>query len=138
MENEEDIDNDSSIIWMSFGASRDLFLRHNYSVSLNTHNLVKPKFSTYKLNFSSGSLIQIKPQINSFWSHQLPASAETGKGLHIMLRFLTHIEEKSYDGEVSQFFSDTSTSKSKSGGASYCSTISPETEKVKRMLYESE
>jgi len=54
---------------------------------------------------------------------------DTEKSLHILLRFMMNVEEKSYDGDFSNLFSENSTS----GRISYCSNISPETEKVKRL-----
>jgi hypothetical protein len=58
MINELNIEAGSSIIYMSFGAPRDLLLRYHASKKLNTLSASeKPKFSRYKLNFESGSLV---------------------------------------------------------------------------------
>jgi len=64
----------------------------------------------------------MKPPTNSFWSHELPWSADTLEGLLILLKFMINVEEK--------FLNESSTSTSKSDRLS-CSTISPETEKLK-------
>jgi len=133
MDNEEDIDIGSSIVWMSFGAPRDILLKHRSLEQLNTQsNIEKPKFSIYKFNFPSGSLIQMKPLTTSFWIPELSESDDTQKGLHFLLRFMMS-DENSGDGDLHYFSSQKSTSKSKSDKVSYCSTISPETEKVKRL-----
>jgi len=67
MDNEEVINIGSSIIWMSVGAPRDLLLKHRSFEQLNTPSYIeKPKFSIYKFNFPSGSLIQMKPPTTNF------------------------------------------------------------------------
>jgi len=136
MDNEEDIDIGSSIVWMSFGAPRDILLKHRSFEQLNTpSNIEKPKFSIYKFNFPSGSLIQMKPLTTSFWIPELSKSDDTQKGLHFLLRFMMSDENSGDggDGDLHYFSSQKSTSKSRSDKVSYCSTISPETEKVKRL-----
>lgn len=95
-------------------------------------NLKKPKFSIYKFNLPCGSLLQMKPPINSFWSHELLASANTEKSLHILLKFTMNVEEKSYDDDMTNFFIKSSSSNDSSDSVSVCSTISPETAKVIR------
>jgi len=62
MHNEEDMDTGSSVIWMSFGDPSDLLLRY---IPNTLSNEEKPKFSIYKFNLPSGSLIQMKPPINN-------------------------------------------------------------------------
>jgi len=58
MDNEEDVDIGSSIIWMSFGVPWDLLLKHqSFEQFSGQSNLQKEKFSIYKFNFPSGSLI---------------------------------------------------------------------------------
>jgi len=134
MDNEEDINIGSSIIWMSVGAPRDLLLKHRSFEQLNTpSNIKKPKFSSYKFNFSSGSLIQMKPPTTNFWSPELLESDDTETGLQFLLKFMVNVEENSCDSDFNYFCSDNSTSKSNSDKVSHCSTISPETEKVKRL-----
>jgi len=115
---------------MSFGPPRDLLLTSSEHPS-TLSNLEKPKFSSYKFNLPCGSLLQMKPPINSFWSHELLASANTEKSLHIILKFTMNVEEKSYDDDMSNFFISSSSSSS-SDSVSDCSTISPETAKVIR------
>jgi len=137
--NEEDIDISSSVIWMSVGAPRDLLLKHHSFEQSNTpSNIEKPKFSVYKFNFPSGSLIQMKPPTTCFWSPELLESDDTEKGLHFLLRFVMTVEENSCDDDFNYFCSDNSTSKSKSDKVSHCSTISPDTEKVKRLQSQSD
>jgi len=137
--NEEDIDISSSVIWMSVGAPRDLLLKHHSFEQSNTpSNIEKPKFSVYKFNFPSGSLIQMKPPTTCFWSPELLESDDTEKGLHFLLRFMMTVEENSCDDDFNYFCSDNSTSKSKSDNLSHCSTISPVTEKVKRLKSQSD
>jgi len=75
----------------------------------------------------------MKRPTNCFWSRELAESSDTEKGLHILLRFMINVEEKSYDGDFSYSFTENSKSTSKSNQVSQCSTISPETEKVKRL-----
>jgi len=134
VDNEEDIDIDSSIIWMSVGAPRDVLLKHHSFEEVSTSsNIEKPKFSIYKFNFPSGSLIQMKPPTTTFWSPELSHSDDTEKGLHFLLRFMMNVEEDSCDGDFNYFCSENSTSKSKSEKVSHCSTISPETQKVKKL-----
>jgi len=115
---------------MSFGAPRDVLLKRHSFEELNTQ---KPKFSIYKFNFPSGSLIQIKPPTSSLWSLELSVRVNTKRDLHILLRFMTNVEEKSYDGDFSNLFSENSISGSQSDRISHCSTISPETKKLKRL-----
>jgi len=55
-------------------------------------------------------------------------SKDAENGLHILLRFMMNVEGKSYS-DFSHFSSENRTSSSRS----YCSTISPETQKVKRL-----
>jgi len=75
----------------------------------------------------------MKPPTNCFWSRELAESSDTEKGSNILLRFMINVEDSSYDSDFSQFFTENSTTTSKSKRVSYCSTISPETEKVKRL-----
>jgi len=132
MDNEEDIGIGSSIVWMSFGAPRELLLKHRSFEQLNMpSNIEKPKFSIYKFNLPSGSLIQMKPLTTSFWCPELSESDGTQNGLYFLLRFLMNAEENSSDYDFHCFSSANSTSKSKSSKIS--STISPDTEKVKRL-----
>jgi len=134
IDNEEDIDMGSSIIWMSVGAPRGLLLKHHSFEQSNTpSNIEKPKFSVYKFNFPSGSLIQMKPPTTISWSPELLESDDTEKGLHILLRFAMNLGENSLDSDFNYFCSDNSTSKGKSDKVSHCSTISPETKKVKKL-----
>jgi len=136
---EEDIDISSSVIWMTVGAPRDLLLKHySFEQSNTPSNIEKPKFSVYKFNFPSGSLIQMKPPTTFFWSPELLKSDDTEKGLYFLLRFMMTVEENSCDNEFNYFCSDNSTSKSKSDNLSHCSTISPVTEKVKRLKSQSD
>jgi len=56
--NEEDISPGSSIVMMSFGPPRDLLLTWNNSEqSEMMSNLVRPNFSSYKINMTSGSFL---------------------------------------------------------------------------------
>jgi len=128
---QEDIDPDSSIIWMSFGPLRELlFTASEHPNKLS--NLKKPKFSFYKFNLPSGSLLQMKPPINSFWSHELLVGrANMEKSLHILLKFSMTVEEKSSD-DFAHFLNESSSSNARS--LSVCSTISPETAKAIRLL----
>jgi len=129
IDNEEDINTGSSIVMMSFGASRDLLFRWNNSErSKILSNLLRPNFSIYKLNLPSGSLLQMKPPINSVWSCEVTASENTEKSLHVLLRFMMNVEEDSND-DSTNFFVETSGS-SGSAKLSLCSTISPETAKA--------
>jgi len=126
---DEDIDPGSSIIWMSFGPPRDLLLtasEHPNTLS----NIKKPKFLMYKFSLPSGSLLQIKPPINRFWNHELRATANTDISLHISLKFIMNVEEKSFHDVLDNFFNNSSSSNA--GSVSECSTISPETAKVAR------
>jgi len=74
----------------------------------------------------------MKPPINSFWSHELLASANTEKNLHILLKFTMNPKEKSFDDDLTNFFIESYSSNHGSYSVFECSTISPETAKVKR------
>jgi len=128
---EDDIDRRSSIIWISFGASQDLSLTSSDQPGTFS-TWEKPKFSIYKFKLPSGSLLEMKPPINSYWSHELLASGNTEKSLHILLKFSLNVEEKSFDDDLTNCFIKSYSSNDPSSSVSECSTISPETEKVIR------
>jgi len=135
MDNEERIEADSSIIWMSFGAPRDLLISyHSPKIGNTLSNFDTPKFSSYKLNFQSGSLVQMKPPTKEIWDYKVEASVSTQSyvsNFHILVRFMINGELTiNDDHEVN--FSDEYPSSSTSG-TSLCSTISPETSKFKKL-----
>jgi len=73
--------------------------------------------------------VQMKPAIQKNWDYKVEASVSIESSLHILLRFMMNGELTSYD--AANFFDENLSSSIP--GTVLCSTISPETQKFKRL-----
>ena len=98
-DDERDLVDNSSIVGVSFGATRDIIFKHQDLVSnskKNKHNDNEDnsnQIKTVKISLKNGSLIVMRHPTNSFWYHSIPKRANINR-VRISLTYRNMIPRK--------------------------------------------